>query len=145
MRAYMNFGQHGMASFMNRGEEGREELRAFQIDIDTSGGYLRPPDQIAMDVVQEIDDMVFIHQEAKVHQLKVGERLRVRVRNSRQGDAVWTSELQKLTEENLDPYGQYTWDPHRLTKLLMVSNDLWMMDSDISWRSSAARPSTRST
>ena len=131
MRSFMNYGQYGLPSFLNRGEEGREDLRAFQIDIDTSGGYLRPPDQIAMDVVQEIDDMVYIHQEAKVHQLKVGERLRVNVRNNRQGDAKWTSELEKLTEEQVAPYGEYTWDPHRLTKLLMVSNDLWMMDSDI--------------
>lgn len=128
---YSEVGRKDFTSFGLRGDKGREELRAFQIDLDVGGGYLRPPDAVSADVIQEVDDMVYIRQKANVIQTRIGQEYRGRVRNQRQGDAEWTSELQAIAEDDSVEYGMYHWSPHRLTKLLMVSRDMLQMGSDI--------------
>ena len=131
LRSFMEYGQLGMNAFRARGDAGREDLRAFQIDLDVAGGYLRPPDAMSADVIQGVDDMVFIRQLAKVTPVRIGQEYTGRVRNVRQDDAKWTSELQEIMKDETVEYGTYTWRPHRLTKLLLVSRDLFQMDSDI--------------
>ena len=131
LRSFMDYGLLGMNAFRVRGEQGREELRAFQIDLDVAGGYLRPPDAMSADVIQGVDDMVYIRQLAKVTPVRIGQEYTARVRHQRQDDANWTTELQEIIRDESVEYGSYTWRPHRLTKLLLVSRDLFQMDSDI--------------
>ena len=131
LRSFMDYSQLGMNAFRVRGEQGREELRAFQIDLDVAGGYLRPPDAMSADVIQGVDDMVYIRQLAKVTPVRIGQEYTARVRHQRQDEANWTTELQEIIRDESVEYGVYTWRPHRLTKLLLVSRDLFQMDSDI--------------
>lgn len=131
LRSFMDYGLLGMNAFRVRGEQGREELRAFQIDLDAAGGYLRPPDAISADVIQGVDDMVYIRQLANVIPVRIGQEYTARVRHERQDEANWTTELQEVIRDESVEYGSYTWRPHRLTKLLLVSRDLFQMDSDI--------------
>ena len=131
LRAFMDYSRIGLTAFEARGEQGRKELRAFQMDLDTTGGYLRPPDAMSADVIQNVDDMVYIRQVANVIPVRIGQEYVGRVRHTRQDDSNWTTEHQQIIEDDTVEYGTYTWRPHRLTKLLLVSRDLLQMGSDI--------------
>ena len=131
LRSFMDYSRIGMTAFEARGEQGRKELRAFQMDLDTTGGYLRPPDAMSADVIQNVDDMVYIRQVANVIPVRIGQEYVGRVRHTRQDDSNWTTEHQQIIEDDTVKYGTYTWRPHRLTKLLLVSRDLLQMGSDI--------------
>ena len=131
IRAFIDYSNPDIGRAAFQSKEGREMLRAFQMDLDTTGGYLRPPDAMSADVIQGVDDMVYIRQVANVIPVRIGQEYVGRVRHTRQDDATWTTEHQQIIEDETVDYGVYTWRPHRLTKLLLVSRDLLQMGSDI--------------
>jgi len=106
-----------------RGMRG-EEIRALQADLDTAGGYLRPPEQFVNELIQEIDDQTYIRQWANTFTVANAESLGVPTLESDPSDADWTTELATGNEDTAMSFGKRALHPHPLAKRIKISRKL---------------------
>ena len=106
-----------------RGALSHEELRAMQVDSDTGGGYLVPPQQFVTDLIKGVDDQVFIRGLATVRQLRQAESLGVVALDTDLADADWTTELLTGSEGEM-AFGKRELRPHPIAKLVKLSRTL---------------------
>ena len=117
-RAFSKFcksGRHGM---------GPDEFRALQVDSDTIGGYLVPPEQFVASLIQAIDDLLFVRRLANVQTLMTADSLGVPSLDADPADADWTSEILTGSEDSTMSFGKRALKPAPLAKLLKVSKTL---------------------
>lgn len=99
------------------------EIRTYQVDKDTYGGYLVPV-QFRDDLIKTVDNMVFIRQKATV--LPVNGRVEVEIprKTTRADGAAWTGEISSVTEDTNLTFGLSRMKPNTLTSLIKVSRAL---------------------
>lgn len=100
------------------------ELKALHADNDPAGGYLVAPQQIVNQLIQAIDDQVFIRGLATVYPLERAESLGVPVLDSDLSDPDWTSELLTGNEDSVEPFSSRELKPSPLAKRIKISRKL---------------------
>lgn len=101
-----------------------DEYRALQADLDVSGGYLQPPQQFVNQLIQAVDDMVFIRGMANTFTVVNADSLGVPTLENDPADANWTTELATGSEDSTMDFGKRELHPHPLAKRLKISRKL---------------------
>ena len=104
--------------------EGMEEFRALQADADISGGYLVAPELFVAELIQAVDNEVFIRGLATKHTLTQAASLGVPTLDTDVEDATWTSEIGTVNEDTALAFGKRSLEPHKLSKLVKISMKL---------------------
>lgn len=107
-----------------RGDIGEKELRALSADVSVSGGYLVMPMQMSMDLIQAIDDLVFIRRVATKHLVVNAAGLGMPSLDADPADSDWTAEITTGNEDNAMGFGRRELKPYPLAKRIKVSNKL---------------------
>jgi len=107
-----------------RGEIGMQELRALAADVAITGGYLVMPLQMSMDLIQAVDDLVFIRQNATKHLVTNADGVGMPSLDADPADSVWTAEIQTGDEDSSMQFGRRELKPYPLAKRIKVSNKL---------------------
>lgn len=119
MESFRGFLRSGIVS-----GDGAEAFRALSAGVNTEGGYLVTPEQFVAQLIQEIDDMLFIRQRATVYPLMTAASLGVPTLDSDPSDADWTTELATGNEDNAMRFGKRAMTPHPMAKRIKVSKQL---------------------
>ena len=106
------------------------EIRALQADVDISGGYLLAPMQFVRDLIQAVDNEVFIRQFATVNQVTGAQSLGVPSLDADPADGDWTGEISAVSEDSTMAIGRRELHPHPLSKLIKVSRKLLRLSPD---------------
>lgn len=101
-----------------------DESRALQADVDTAGGFTRPPTQFVTDLIQALDNEVFIRGLANVIQVTQADGVGRPELKTGPDDADWTTEITSAAEDSSMDFGKRELHPHPLSKLLKVSRKL---------------------
>lgn len=107
-----------------RGEIGMNELRALAADVAITGGYLVMPLQMSMDLIQAVDDQVFIRQFATKHLVTNADGVGMPSLDADPADADWTAEIATGSEDSSMQFGRRELKPYPLAKRIKVSNKL---------------------
>jgi HK97 family phage major capsid protein len=117
----------GFRSYLSHGRidgEGAEEYRAFQAGSDTEGGYLIAPEQFVQQMIQAVDNAVFIRGLATKFQVGQASSLGAPTLDTDAEDTDWTTELLTGNEEDSIRFGKRNLHPHPMAKRVKISNDL---------------------
>jgi predicted phage gp36 major capsid-like protein len=101
-----------------------DELRALSMDNNVEGGYLIPPVQWVSDLIQAVDNQVFIRGLATTHTVNAGHSLGVPSLETDIEDATWSSEIATVNEDTALDFGNRELSPHNLNKMIKVSMQL---------------------
>ena len=111
----------GMAVALNRATE----LRALQKDSDTTGGYLSAPQEFFAQLIQAVDDAVFMRTISNVlPTLTTADSLGAPSLDNDPADPIWTTEIATGDEDSTLSFGKRELNPHPLAKLIKVSKTL---------------------
>lgn len=99
------------------------EKRALQSDVDPSGGYLTHT-QLAMGVIQDLNQFVAIRSLSRTMQLPYATALDYPKVNTNIGDLTWTSELSTGSEDSDLDFGNIRFIPHPLARRIKISKKL---------------------
>ena len=113
--------------FLKTGKYGRitpEIQNALQAESDTGGGYTIAPQQFVANLLQAVDDQVFIRGLSTVTPVANAESIGRPSLDADPADADWTSELATGTEDSTMIFGKRELHPHPLAKRIKVSNKL---------------------
>ena len=91
---------------------------------DAEGGYLVVPEQIASQILQAADDLIFIRQIATVEPLTEAASLGVVRLDQDISDYEWSAELGTGTEDSGLTFGKRSLTPHPLAKRIKISRTL---------------------
>ncbi|MCH7573602.1 MAG: phage major capsid protein [Candidatus Marinimicrobia bacterium] len=105
-------------------DEASPEVRALQADIDISGGYMKPPIEFINQLIQDVDNMVFIRQKATIHQLTSSDSLGAPSLDADVEDFTWTTEIASADEDTQMAFGARELSTHPAAKLVKVSKKL---------------------
>jgi HK97 family phage major capsid protein len=109
----------------------RLQLRALQADADIYGGYLVTPVQFVQDLIQAVDNLVYIRQWATTHQVATAASLGAPSLDNDPADPTWTAELAIGSEDSTMSFGKRELYPHPLAKYIKVSRKLLRMVPDV--------------
>jgi HK97 family phage major capsid protein len=104
------------------------EARALQADDYVSGGALVAPVQFQRDLIQAVDDAVFMRQFGTVRTVRGAQSLGFPSLDADPADGDWTSELATGSEDSSMVFGGRELTPHPLAKRLKVSAKLLRID-----------------
>ncbi len=107
-----------------RGEIGMQELRALAADVAITGGYLVAPLQMTMDLIQAVDDLVFIRQAATKHVVTNADGVGMPSLDADPADSDWTAEIATGSEDSTMAFGRRELKPYPLAKRIKMSNKL---------------------
>jgi HK97 family phage major capsid protein len=113
--AYLRDGAHALTA---------EEYRALQMDLDTAGGFLVAPKEVAREVLRGLDNEVFIRQLSRTYTVDKAMSLGVPSLDNDFGDPTWTGELGTGSEDDDMDFGSRDLFPHPLARRIKVSNKL---------------------
>lgn len=105
-------------------EYGSEESRALQADLDPVGGYLIAPEQMVMQIIEELDNLFFVRQYANVISMPKAASLGAPARDNDVGDLTWTAEIATGSEDSSLDFGKRDLFPHPLARRIKVSRKL---------------------
>lgn len=116
----------GMRSWLVGGQDGMspDEARALQADSDTQGGFLVTPVQFVQMLIKAIDNEVFMRGLSTVQTVQTAESLGAPSLDADPADPAWTPEIGPASEDSTMAFGNRELTPHKLTKLIKVSNKL---------------------
>jgi len=97
---------------------------ALQVDLASSGGTMVAPEQFQRELIEQVKDLVFIRQLARVIPVMDAESLGVPTLDARPADADWTSEIAIGGEDSTMATGKRALHPHPLGKLIKISKTL---------------------
>ena len=100
------------------------ELRALQVDSQEAGGYIVAPTRWLTQLIQAVDDMVFVRGLATRQTVVNAQSLGFPSLDADPADADWTTEILTGSEDSAMDFGKRELTPHPLAKLLKVSNKL---------------------
>jgi HK97 family phage major capsid protein len=107
-----------------RGALSPEQARALNMASDPEGGFLMAPQQFVTQLLQNVDDMVFIRSLATVQQITTAESLGVPTLDTDLADAEWTSEIGTGSQDDALRFGKRELRPNPLAKRVKVSRTL---------------------
>ncbi len=99
------------------------ETRALSADLDAEGGYT-VPEVFSAQLIQAVDDQVFVRQRGRKFSLRTGESLGFPVLDSDPADSDWTAELATGSADSTMDFAKRELRPHPLAKRLLVSRKL---------------------
>jgi HK97 family phage major capsid protein len=102
------------------------ETRALQADLDPAGGYLMAPLQMVDDIIQRIDDAVWVRQLATVYTVMGAHSLGAPKLENDPADAEWTGEVSTVSLDTAMTLGRRELTPRFLAKGIKVSRKLLM-------------------
>jgi len=102
----------------------QQEARALQLDSDVGGGYLVAPEQFVEQLIQAVDDALYMRQLATKFTVIGAKSLGAPSLDTDPVDASWTGEVTEVTEDNSMALGKRQMIPHPLAKLIKISRDL---------------------
>lgn len=100
------------------------ERRDLQMDADTQGGFLVPPQEFSAALIQAVDDTVFIRQWATIETVITAESLGIASLDADPADPDWTSEIGTGGVDSTMKFGKRELKPHPLAKSIKISNKL---------------------
>lgn len=101
-----------------------QEYRALNAGGDNEGGYLKPPAAFVTQLLQNVDNMVFIRQMATKFQVGASNSLGVPSLDTDQDDFSWTSELATGSEDTATRFGKRELTPRPMAKRIKISKTL---------------------
>lgn len=112
-------------SYLVHGERTPEsELRALQMDVDQSGGYVVAPQQFMADLIKAVDNATFFRGLASVYSLAKAESLGAPALDADPADPTWTAEILVGSEDTTMDFGKRELRPHPLAQFIKVSKKL---------------------
>lgn len=116
-------------SLLRHGQQGVSQseyatLRAYSAGSDTEGGFLVMPEEFIAEVLQGVDNDVFVRQFGRVIQLPKAESLGVPTLDTDVSDADWTVELATGSLDEAMRLGKRELTPHPLAKRTKMSRKL---------------------
>lgn len=103
---------------------GKREFRALQADADIYGGYLVPPMQMVDNLIQAVDNAVYVRQIATTYSVPNADSLGAVSLDNDPADPTWTTELQIGSEDSTMSFGKRALHPHPLAKYIKISRTL---------------------
>ncbi|MCC6426274.1 MAG: phage major capsid protein [Phycisphaerales bacterium] len=100
------------------------EQRNLQSTIDVSGGYLITPEQMAVGILKELDDEVFIRKISTAIPVPTAQTLGIRTRTNKASTFQRGSELSDSTDDTSLKFGNKVLKPDYVTGSILVSRDL---------------------
>ena len=97
----------------------------------TQGGYLVAPVEISKDIVQQIDNLVFVRKMARIYTVTNTQAIGVRQMTTRVDDADWTTEIAAVTADTSLAFGRRDLTPNILTKLVRESIKIFESGVDV--------------
>ena len=117
----------GRVSSENRHYFGHVENRGYTVGSEPDGGYLVMPDEFFAELIRPENDQTFMRSFARI--IRSGaQSICAPTRTAQASDAEWTQELTLAAQEAALKFGKRRIQPHPLTKLVRVSDDLIMAD-----------------
>jgi HK97 family phage major capsid protein len=122
-RAHRSTGKYrsGFASYLT-GD--RFATRASQQDVDTAGGYLIAPTQVADKIYKVVDNRVWLRQLATKFTVVNGQSLGAPTLDNNPADSDWTPEIGTIAEETAMNFGRRELRPNVNTKFIKVSDKM---------------------
>lgn len=117
MEAFRTFLSGGLRSLNG------DERRALQGDIDSKGGFVKPPAMYLNQLIKNVDDILFVRRLGTIIQLTDSDEAGIPALDSDPDDAEWTSEIKTGSEDNAMSFGKRALKAHPLAKRIRVSND----------------------
>lgn len=111
-RKYLRFGANGL---------NHVEMRALVSDDASAGGYLNPPTVFNQELIQSLNDAVFIRGLARKFPFTGSNSLTFPKKTVRVSAPVWTTEIGDVDEDESLAFGSVTLTPQQLSKLVKVS------------------------
>ncbi|MFY1669500.1 phage major capsid protein [Plantactinospora sp. WMMB334] len=112
-----------------RGSLNPEQARALQAGSDPEGGYLVAPQKWVTELIQRLDDEVFIRRWATVETLTEAASLGVPTLDTDLNDADWTTELGTGSQDDSLRFGKRELTPQPLAKRVKISRKLLRLTS----------------
>jgi HK97 family phage major capsid protein len=103
---------------------GAIEARALQMDSDPAGGYTVRGEQFVEQLIQAVDDLLWIRGMATTYTVTNAESLGVPSLDTDPADADWTSELATGGEDTAMAFGKRELTPRPLAKRIKISKKL---------------------
>lgn len=103
---------------------GQSEHRALQSDLNTAGGYLVTPIQFVQEMIQAVDNAVYMRQWATTYEVPTAQSLGAPSLENDPADPTWTAEIATGTEDGTMSFGRRELNPHPLAKRIKLSNKL---------------------
>lgn len=100
------------------------ETRALSAGVLTEGGALIPPEEFVAQLLQKIDDSVYLRKIATVQKLTKSVSLGVPTLENDPADSDWTTELGTGSEDSTMSFGKRALTPHPLAKRIKESATL---------------------
>jgi HK97 family phage major capsid protein len=112
------------------GDVSPEIRNALQADSDTSAGYLAASEQFSNDLIEIVDNDVFMRSVASIQKVTSAQSLGFPVRESDVDDADWTAELATGAESQLN-IAKREFRPHPLAKRIKISKKLLRLSPNV--------------
>ncbi len=114
-----------LASYFTRGPmTPADDMRALAMDPDTAGGFTVLPEMFVNDLIQAVDDLVFIRQLANVIPVANAATLGVPSLDNDPADPTWTAEVLTGDADSTMDFGKRSLTPHPLAQSIRVSKKL---------------------
>lgn len=101
-----------------------QQQRAMQADNDIEGGFVKTPQKFLADLIQAVDDFLFLRQFATVIQVPDADSLGRPSLDTDLADADWTTELATGSLDETMRFGKRELKPHPMAKLTKISRTL---------------------
>jgi HK97 family phage major capsid protein len=118
-RSYLVSGYQGM---LQAGEQ--RTAASFASDIDADGGYLHAPFQFVAEIIKNLDNAVYVRQNARVLPVTSSDSLGIPNMSTRPGDADWTTEVAAISPDATAQFANRVLQPQLLTKEVDISMKL---------------------
>ena len=117
--------RRALSSYFTRGPlTSAEDMRALAMDPDTAGGFTVLPELFVNELIQKVDDLVFIRQLANVIPVANAESLGVPSLDNDPADPIWTAEILTGDEDSSMDFKKRALFPHPLAKRIKISKKL---------------------
>lgn len=123
------FKRRAFRSYLVGGRANMDGLqqRALSAGSDPDGGYIVAPKQFVGELIEAVDDILFLLGKASVHQAPNAESLGIPSLDTDPADPVWTAEVATGDEDSSMAFGGRELKPHPLAKRIKVSRKLMRM------------------
>lgn len=106
-----------------------DEKRALSAGSSTAGGFLAAPEQFVAQLIAFVKDRVFVRQMATVIPATSAVSLGFPSLDTDVDDGTWTAEVASVTEDTGLAFGKRKLEPHIVSKLVKISNELMRVSS----------------
>lgn len=104
--------------------EGPAEIRALQMDVDVSGGFITMEEEFSTELIKDLDDEVLLRQWSRTRTVLKAASLGNPKRTSKMSTFAWGSEIGAPTPDTSLAFGKRALHPHPATGEILVSRDL---------------------